>query len=270
MDKNAFILREAEGIPYYSCRAFEELPLLRHGFSTRHGGKPRSSQNSFNLGYTEWDSSKRVDENRNRFLSALNLPGMPLATLHQVHSNRVHIIKDIPGQWNQADGDALVTKVEGIALAIQIADCLPVLIADPVKNVLAAVHSGWRGTLGKIFIETVREMENVFGSEPGRLLAAIGPGIRACCFEVGLEVASLFDKEFPGCALAKPINTRPGKFLLDLPRALEIQFQAAGIRPEKSFDLGKCNRCNTNEFFSYRAEGSNSGRMMAVIAYHRD
>jgi polyphenol oxidase len=264
MEKNGFALRRIEGIPYYSCLAFEGLPDLRHGFSTRRGG-----ESALNLGYSSGESVERVHGNRHRFLSALHFHEANLVTLHQVHSNRVHIIRDISDQWNQTEGDALITRVPGIAIAVQIADCFPVLLADPVANVVAAVHSGWRGTLQRIVERTVEELCRAFGSDPARILAAVGPGIRSCCCEVGPEVAGAFKAEYPERDLARPSNARPGKYLLDLPGALEIQFHAAGIKLGNSFDLGACTRCNTDEFFSYRAEGQCSGRMMAVIGIAR-
>jgi polyphenol oxidase len=269
MKKSAFLLRQAEGISYYSCRAFEELPGLCHGFSTRHGGFSSLTECALDLGYSSGESAERIDGNRRRFLSALQFQNEYLATLHQVHSNHVSIIKDLSGQWNQTDGDALITETRGIALAVQIADCFPILVADPERNAVAAVHSGWRGTLARIVEKTVEEMRNAFGSDPSRLVVAVGPGIRACCYEVGTDVAGAFAEAYPGCCLVKPSDSKPGRYLLDLPKALEIQCRAAGIRPENSFDLGACTCCNTNQFFSYRAEGPRSGRMMAVIGMPR-
>jgi YfiH family protein len=265
MKQNGFVLREYRGVPYYSCRALESLPRLCHGFSTRLGGAPDPNECSLNLGLTSWDSAARVHENRSRFLAALKLEEAHLATLHQSHSNRVHIIEDISGQWNQSEGDALFTRIENVALAVQIADCLPILIADPVSNAIAAVHSGWRGTLSRILLRTIHEMQRAFDSNPVDLLIAVGPGIRACCFEVGSDVASLFEKEYPGSSLAKPAIGRPRKYYLDLCGALHIQMELACVPPENRYDLGSCTRCNTGEFFSYRAEGPAAGRMMAVI-----
>jgi polyphenol oxidase len=161
----------------------------------------------------------------------LQLADAPLIALRQVHSNRVHIIKDISAQWNQAEADAIATRVENIALAVKTADCLPVLIVDPVKNAVAAVHSGWRGTLSGILLCTIREMQRAFGSDPARLLTAIGPGIRACCYEVGGDVAELF-KEYPECCSATPASVRPDKYLLDLGKVLDVQMNRAGICPE--------------------------------------
>jgi polyphenol oxidase len=269
MSAEDFIHREFQGTSYYSCRAFENLPHMRHGFSTRRGGAPDLNESSLNLADAPWDSPARVNENRMRFLSALHLKEARLITLHQVHSKRVHIIEEISHQWNQSEGDALITRAENIALAVKTADCLPVLIADPATNAIAAVHSGWRGTLAGVLPQTIREMQRAFGSRPANLLIAVGPGIRSCCFEVGHEVVELFDIAFPGCSLAKSIKARPGKSLLDLCGALQVQLDLAGVSPENRFDLGACTCCNTSEYFSYRAEGAASGRMMAVISLSR-
>ena len=266
MNGKDFLLRESLGVCYYTCRMFDSVPLLRHGFSTRRGAGPQSDVGSFNLSNVPWDSPERVSKNRKRFLSALHLEHAPLITLRQVHSNRVHIIDDISGQWNQSEGDSLVTQIANVALSVQVADCLPVLIADPVKQAVAAVHSGWRGTLSGILLKTIREMERNFGCNPSTLLAAIGPGIRACCFEVGPEVADLFDKAYPGCCVACSVEERPGKFLLDLVKVLDTQLNLAGVKPEHRSDLSTCTRCNPTEFFSYRGEGAAAGRMLAVIS----
>lgn len=269
MTEKTFVRREVQGVPYYSCCALERLPRLSHGFSTRHGGASAPEARSLNLSYASCDSPERVNENRRRFLSALRLHDSKLATLHQVHSDRVCIIKDFSGQWNQSEGDALATQVEGVALAVQIADCLPILIADPVTSAVAAVHAGWKGALSRILFKTIRQMQRVFGSDPTQLVAAIGPGIRVCCFEVGSDVAELFDAEYPGCGLVEPVVARPDKYLIDLGKALDNQLRDAGIKRENSHDMGACTRCNTNEFFSYRAEGPRSGRMMALIARNK-
>jgi YfiH family protein len=275
MHKNGFMLRKFHDVPYYSCREFESLPHLRHGFSTRHGGvSPTGASASgasasggpyLNLSDTPWDSPDRVQENRRRFLSALDLENARLITLRQIHSDRVHIIEDNFGRWNQSKGDALCTRVENVALAVQIADCVPVLIADPAHNAVAAVHSGWRGTLARVLPKTIQEMKLRFGSDPASLLIALGPGIRACCFEIGLEVADPFENQYPGCRLTRPLPGRPEKHSLDLFKALEVQMNLEGVRPENRFDLGVCTCCNTGEFFSHRAEGPDAGRMMAVI-----
>jgi YfiH family protein len=265
MGKGMFVFRTVNEIPFYSCRAFEKIPGLRHGFSTRLGGQFASPERGLNLGDTAWDIPERVDENKHRYLSALHLQACSLVTLRQVHSCRIHIIKEIPGQWNPSPGDAMVTCLSGIALAVRTADCLPVLIADPDTGAVAAVHSGWRGTLQTIAYHTVRDMQRFFGSNPARLQAAIGPGIRSCCFEVGPEVSDLFLVKFSGRGVVIPATETKGKCRVNLSEALKIQLRDAGMHPKNINDIELCTCCNTDRFFSYRAEGERSGRMMAVI-----
>ncbi len=264
MNQQGFLLRESQGIPYYACRALDSVPNLRHGFSTRRGGLQPSDKNSFNLGNLPEDRAEQMNENRRRFLNALRLEDAPLLALRQVHSDRVHIIEDISRHGNLSEGDALATRLENAALSIQVADCLPVLLVDPVRRVIAAVHSGWRGSLSGILPQTIREMERAFGSDPSTLLVAIGPGIRACCFEVGREVAELFEGSYPGCCSS---TGSPGKYHLDLGQILDTQMNLAGVRPEHRHDMAACTRCNPDEFFSYRREGPAAGRMMAVIGF---
>jgi hypothetical protein len=197
----------------------------------------------------------------------MGLASARLATLSQIHSDRLHIIEDTPDQWNRRqEGDALATNHAGIAVGVLVADCFPILIADPDNGAVAAVHSGWRGTAQRVLSKAVTGMHKAFGTRPEHLLAAVGPGIRACCCEVGPEVASLFEERFPGLDLAQPRAGRPAKYLLDLPRALAIQCAEAGLDLERLFDVGACTRCHPEEFFSHRAEGEAAGRMMALIA----
>lgn len=261
MHTDRFILHKNHGIQYYSCRAFESLPWLRHGFSTRHGGV----SGSLNLKEASWDASDQVRDNKLRFLTALHLDTSSLVTMHQVHSNRVHIIEELADQANPLEGDALITRAENAALAIKTADCLPILMVDPVYKAIGAVHSGWRGTLSRILPNTIQVMQRVFGSDPAQLLIAVGPGIRACCFEVGAELVHLFEESYPDSQIAQLVTERPEKYRIDLCKILQIQMNASGIPPQNRHDLGICTCCNNQDFFSYRTEGSASGRMMAVI-----
>ncbi|MBN2337839.1 MAG: peptidoglycan editing factor PgeF [Acidobacteria bacterium] len=235
MPDDGFILRYARGIPYYSCREFERVPGVRHAFSTRSG-----------------------------------LPGAPgfadggLLTLRQVHSSRVCVVREPPDAWEPPEGDALAAAFPGAALGVRTADCFPLLVADPVAGAVAAVHSGWRGTLGGVLADTLRALVREFGSRPGDLHVAVGPGIRACCFEVGPEVADRFSGAHPGAV--RPAPGRPGKYLLDLPRVLDAQMDEAGVARARRYDSGLCTVCRPREFFSYRREGAAAGRMMSVIA----
>jgi hypothetical protein len=266
MQTNGFILRQTAAVPYYVCSALAQDSDIRHGFSTRRGGVSLAPEGILNLGYVPWDSHDNVKENRRRFLSALGLTRDCLATVAQIHSAEFHIIIGRPHQWNpHTRGDALVTAERGVALAVQVADCFPVLISDPKTGTIAAVHAGWRGTLARILPQTLAGMKHKLGVDPACVLVAIGPGIRSCCFEVASEVAAAFEAAFPGASLCRPHPTHRGKHLLNMPRALTLQLAEAGASQETVYDLGLCTRCHTDEFFSYRAEGAGTGRMMAVI-----
>ncbi|HYK91650.1 MAG TPA: peptidoglycan editing factor PgeF [Acidobacteriota bacterium] len=265
MDNQGFVRRVSRGVPFYSCRVLEELSGLRHGFSTRQGGVSAPDR-ALNLSRVGWDSPECVDENRRRFFGALQLlPGQVL-TLRQIHSDRLHIIKDTPDHWNRPEGDALATDLTGPVLAVQTADCYPILIADSRTRAVASVHAGWKGTLARLVRKTVAGMKEAFHCDPADLVVAVGPAIRRCCFEVGAEVVDLFREQYPGFPLAVERVHKPGKYLLDLRAALNVQFEEAGIPFGNIHDLGACTRCRADEFFSYRAEGERSGRMMAVIA----
>jgi len=271
MAQEAFVRREAGDVPFYSCPALEELPFIRHGFSARHGGVSLLPAGNLNLSQVSWDDPDRVAENRRRFMTALDLRDVPLATLSQIHSDRLLIIEEKAGQWNQRPpADAQATRMESVALGVQTADCFPILIVDPEVRAVASLHAGWRGTLARIVSKAVTTMTTALGCNPARLILALGPAIRDCCFEVGSEVVEAFEREFPGVPLARPHSGHLGKALLDLRRALDVQFAEVGISQSQVFDLGLCTRCRMDEFFSYRGEGPKSGRLMAIISLVAD
>lgn len=239
---------------------------MRHGFSVRAGGVgPQPGAAPFNLGRTSPDEFGRVEDNRRRFLCALGLPSARLATLRQVHSDRLHIIEDYAAGWNPGpEGDALATRRAGIALAVQVADCYPLLVVDPATRAIAALHGGWRGVLAGIVGKTIRALR-LWGCNPGDLLVAVGPGIGPCCMEVGPEVARAFEEAWGTHAPVLPHPDRREKYLLDLPAALDAQLRRSGVAPDRIHVLRACTRCRNDMFFSYRAEGARAGRMMAAI-----
>ena len=255
-----------------------------HGFSTRPGGVSAiDDKRVLNLGFTEWDSRENVRENRTRLQSALNAANFTLAPVLQFHSDAIHQFEAPPGEPSRAD--ASMTNRSGLLLAIQTADCVPILLVDPKKRAVAAVHAGWRGTLQRILTKTVGRMHMQFGSEAGDLLAAIGPSIGACCYEVGTEVASAFAAKFANAAdwfdelrtgdepnplqwlnmMPPGHQPPPKKVLLDLRKANRAQLLESGVRAENIFVSDLCTFCRKDLLFSYRKEGAQSGRLMAVI-----
>ena len=285
-------------VPYLS-----KFPWLVHGFSTRLGGFSRAyGGKALNLGFTKEDSNSTVERNRAAFLRELhsshrarassktlpreNLSHWPLVTLRQVHSDIIHFIDSPPD--SQLPGDGLITATPGLLLGIQTADCLPIILLDPKRHAIGVFHAGWRGTVKRIVEKGVGEMHRRFGSRPGDLGAAIGPGIHGCCYQVGAEVREKFDSQFSYAAkLFREVEERdpvrekypmlfltarppghdvlPKKIFLDLVEANRQQLLAAGV-PAKNIEASSlCTNCRPDVLFSYRAEKGKTGRMIAVV-----
>ena len=290
-----------------------------HGFSTRVGGTSRAyGKGSLNLGFTQHDSRAAVERNRAAFLHAVGacgesrprLPALsregssrakldgkalwPLITLRQIHSDIIRCVDSVPDSTHQEplSGDGLITATPGLLLAIQTADCLPVILVDAKRHAVGVFHAGWRGTVKRIVEKGVGEMVRCFGSRPRDLKAAIGPGIQGCCYEVGEEVRTKFESQFRyGASLFRevkesdPVREKypllfltarapghselPKKIFLDLVEANRQQLLAAGV-PKKSIETSPlCTNCHPELLFSYRAEKGKTGRMMAVAGIRR-
>ncbi len=179
-------------------------------------------------------------------------------TLRQIHSDRVlnaHALRN-----REAEGDALITDDIGKSVGVRTADCVAILLLDCRRRAIAAAHAGWRGTAARLIERTVESMRHDFGSAPPDMYAAIGPCIRGCCYEVGADVAAQFAPLFPEW---EPVT---GKRKLDLPEANRRQMHAAGMNADRIFDCGLCTTCQSAQFFSYRREPENPGRMLASIS----
>ncbi|MGI9075127.1 MAG: peptidoglycan editing factor PgeF [Bryobacteraceae bacterium] len=179
-------------------------------------------------------------------------------TPRQIHSDRVlnaHALRN-----REAEGDALITDDIGKSIGVRTADCVAILLLDCRRRAIAAVHAGWRGTAARLIERTVESMRHTFGSAPPDMYAAIGPCIRGCCYEVGADVEAQFAPLFPEW---EPIT---GKRKLDLPEANRRQMHAAGMNADRIFDCGLCTTCQSAQFFSYRREPENPGRMLASIS----
>ncbi len=175
-------------------------------------------------------------------------------TLRQVHSAVVREANGLADR--QAEGDALVTNEPGLAIGVRTADCVPILLLDAHSCAVAAIHAGWRGSASQIVGATIRKLSSLYGSDPADIYAAIGPCIQACCYQVSADVAGQF-------GLAADQN---GKAHLDLAAANKKQMLAAGLLPDHVFDSGLCTHCHPDQFFSFRREPENPGRMLSVIS----
>jgi polyphenol oxidase len=280
------------------------IPWLIHAFSNRTGGVSRIyGGNALNLGFTKHDSRAAVERNRELFLQKLgvvdgqNSPRKtstrktstrkiwPLVTLCQIHSDLIHHVNYVPDRT--LAGDGLTTATPGLLLAVLAADCLPVIVVDKKRHAVGVFHAGWRGTVKRIVEKAVGEMRKHFGSDPRNLVAAIGPGVQACCYQVGEEVRSQFEAQFAyGASLFRevkesdPVREKypllflsarapghselPVKLFLDLVEANRRQLLDAGVL-EKNIDTSApCTACHTDLLFSHRTEKGITGRLMAV------
>ncbi len=241
-----------------AARPWRRLPGLVHGFSTRHVSRD------------DFFAHMGVGETLRPVL------------LRQVHSDRVHAVdwgKRAPAEALR--GDALITATPGLALVIKTADCLPILLFDPKTRALGAVHAGWRGTVRRIAEKTVGAMRAQYGAEPSRLLAVIGPGIQACCYQVGEEVLEAYRAQFAyaeelfrglepenPAAIRLPRQVmveRRARAHLDLERANRRQLLDAGLKPENIVTGAPCTACRTDLLYSYRREGPAAGRLHALV-----
>ncbi|MBV8553508.1 MAG: peptidoglycan editing factor PgeF [Acidobacteriaceae bacterium] len=207
----------------YRCDAFQQFVWQKHGFGTR---------------------AANPDD---------------CVTLRQIHSNQVVNANGLKDR--EREGDALVTDLIGRSIAIRTADCVPILLLDSRTRAVASIHAGWRGTVGEIAKRTLERMEEDFESDPADVYAAIGPCIRACCYEVGSEVADQFEPD-----LSNTYSIKPGKRTVDLAGANRRQLLATGVGPEHIFDCGLCTTCLCEQFFSYRRQPEHPGRMLSAIA----
>jgi len=216
-----------------------------------------------------FQSRETVLKNRQRLVRSVSGMELPVAILRQLHSDRV--FKASKAQLaDPPQGDGWVSAEPELLVAIQTADCLPVLLVDAQQRVVAAVHAGWRGTVQRIAAKAVHRMQTEFGSHPGNCLAVVGPAIRRCCYEVGEEVIEAFAKEFQrsaGFFSATPRSkaTRSNSQCVDLAEACRSQLLDAGMVAEKIFTDGPCTACEKERFFSHRADAGRAGRMMSVI-----
>lgn len=266
-----FYFQERDGLKLLVCEPLEKIGF-RNAFSTRLGGVSPLPEAALSLGNFSHDERANVIENRRRFLAALDAPNWRLVTAKQIHSADVRSVRDAPDAEaavaEPTSCDALTANVSDTFLAVQTADCLPVLIADARTRAFAAVHAGWRGTLGGIVARTVERMQQQYDSRPGDLRAALGPAISAPVFEVGPEVLDAFRREFSYAEELISDLQPSGKGHLDITRANVRQLIDAGLAVDRIYDCGLCTWLRNDLFFSYRRErGAEKpiGRLMGVI-----
>ncbi|MGE0882544.1 MAG: peptidoglycan editing factor PgeF [Blastocatellales bacterium] len=263
-----FTFRQRGGVQLIICEPIERLGF-KNAFSTRLGGVSPLPVDALSLGNFSQDERDNVAENRRRFLAALEADDWSLVTARQIHSANIRSVVDAADALTDPQpGDALTANVARVMLAIQTADCMPILIADERTRAFAAVHAGWRGTLAGIVARTVERMQQRHGSHPEDLHAAFGPAICAEVFEVGPEVLQAFRDSYDYAEELFSKLQPNGKGHVNLNLANARQLVDAGVCADRIYDSGLCTVLRNDLFFSYRLErGAEKpvGRLMGVI-----
>ena len=239
-----------------------EYSEIKHFSSTRAGGYSTGILKGFNLGYTVGDNPQNVTKNLEILSDALEIGKSKIVFPKQTHSANIGIVKS--DQDIFPDTDALITNIPGICIGVRTADCVPILLFDPIQKVVAAIHSGWKGTIQKISAKTIEKMQRLFGSKPENIIASIGPSIGPEVYEVGPEVIEQFHAEFGTDHIVAPIKDTD-KGLLDLWKVNKIILQESGI-PKHQIEVAEmCTYSNPELFYSARRDSVKCGRLASGI-----
>jgi YfiH family protein len=260
-------LQKSGKVHYFGSQLLAAPGVSVQGFTSRHEGVSRPPYNSLNLGLSTLDSCHNVEGNRSLLTRAFGTRLEKLVTVTQVHGADLLVLDEQNedfSHFQKLECDGIVTNQTRIMIGVCVADCVPILLLDPVKRVIAALHAGWKGTAQGIARKGVDAMVNVFGSDPGTILAAIGPAIGACCYEVDTMVAEAFRTgTMPFESFAKACG--PGKWRLDLPEANRQQLFRGGLEEKNVETNTHCVSCEKDLFFSYRRDNGETGRQMGFI-----
>lgn len=239
---------------------FSAFTQLLSAESTRHGGVSQAPFSSLNLGINTDDDDKNIAENRRIFFEKLGISEAQFASSYQVHGDKIQVVT----KGGRTEGfDALITNQPNVFVGVTVADCTPILIYDVRNQAVGAVHAGWRGTASEIVLKTLQKMQATYGTHPADCYAYVGTCIDECSFEVGGEVAEQFEDAF------KRFDSTLNKYFIDLKRANAAQLNAFGI-PDNQIEISPFSTIAHNEdYFSYRFEKSQTGRMLAVIGVKR-
>ena len=281
MDVNR-IKRKAGSIPVLGIRSgrvplltfpeLDRLPFLRHGLTTRAGGVSEGYLASLNLSFSRGDREEAVRENFHRVAETLGVTEEQFVFTDQTHTANIRIVteedagKGLTRPRDYHDIDGLVTNVPGLVLSAFTADCVPVLLADPVNRAIGLCHSGWRGTAGRITREALRIMRETYGTDPADVICGIAPSICHDCYEISRDVAEVFAAEFAGHEAEILTDGYPGdKFHLDLWQANRIVLEEAGVLPGHISVTDICTCCNPDLLFSHRASRGKRGNLGAFL-----
>ena len=263
-----FVLRK-NGAEYFTSPLFDSFNVS-HMFTTKNGGVSSGPFESLNMSPGKGqikDIRENVEHNHEMVANALGFSYSDIFRTHQMHTTNIEIVTENnigTDHRTYLDGiDGLITKEKGVLLSARMADCVPVLLYDTKNAACAAIHSGWRGTLGGIVPKAVQMMYDNFGSEPESMIAAIGPAAQSCCYEVGKEVFDAFVAQ--NSDFATGFEQRNGKLYLNLHIIIADQLKICGFGDNNISISRLCTICYPELFFSHRRQGAVRGTMAALI-----
>ena len=263
-------IKFGNGIPYLSFNAFEQTGMVVNAFSTRQGGVSVGCLESMNLGFNRGDLDENVLKNHKIFAKAVGFPYENIVTTNQTHTTNVRVVtkedcgKGIAKDRDYSDVDGLITNIPGIVLATYYADCVPLYILDPVNKAIGLSHSGWKGTVNRIGENTLKLMNENYGTNPKDVICCIGPSICQDCYEISEDVANEFINEF-GKNNKILYNKGNGKYQLNLWESVKQVFLDAGVEYDNIYTTDICTCCNKDELFSHRGHHGKRGNLAAFL-----
>ncbi len=248
-------------VNYFIITQLESFTNIKHAFSTKREGYSNLPFKCLNLGYCEKDSPDNVNKNRRLFFEALNLEKNKLILLNQIHSDNFIEIEDANFD-GEIKGDGIYTKLPGIILGIQTADCLPLLFYEPKNGIIGAMHLGWKGLLNRLCQKMFLAIIDKYKVKAKNIIIGIGPAIQQCCYEIKEDVLQLFKREFN--YIEKCIVYDENRIKMDLLHLLLMQLWEIKASNNNVSWIKLCTYCNPQYFFSYRREGP-TGRLLSII-----
>lgn len=268
---NTMALHNADTVPYLTYNSLSELKFINHAFSTRLGGVSEGEFTSMNLAFNRGDDPDAVTENYRRLCKSAGFDFDTLTASAQDHNTFVRAVTKndcgvgIYKPRDMQSVDALITNEQGVTLVTYYADCTPLFFVDAKNKAIGLAHAGWRGTVERIGEKVVEKMTALYGTDPSDIIAAVGPAISVCCYEVDLPVAERFlaleDLDASRFVFPKP----GGKYMLDLLECNRQILVKSGVRAENITLSDLCTNCNSDLLWSHRATNGHRGTMCAFM-----
>lgn len=267
--KTGFTKKESGGVVYFTIPSFDTCLQIAAGFTSRIGGVSEGIFATLNFSLSRETNVENVRENFRRAAGALGLDAQTIVLDNYEHGTGIYHA----GPEDQGKGlfretdlpccDAIIITEPGITAVTMHADCVPLFYLDPAKNAACVAHAGWRGVHGGLPGKIAEEFISACGSKKEDIITAIGPHIMSCCYEVGEEVASLFEDKFGTFT----IKRKGGRLLLDMQAAILVQFMEAGLPPQNCTCANLCTSCLPELFYSHRRDKGETGAMASLIAF---